>query len=318
MTSRTPSPTSVTTEATETTGTTARVTVVGLGPMGTALARAFLDAGHATTVWNRTPERAAALTGAGALAADDVAAAVAGADLVVVCVRDQEVSRAVLRGAGGALDGRDVLVLSSGTPEGARETAAELTAAGARPLSGAVMVPTPLVGTPDGWVLLSGPGALVNRHAATLGALGHVEHVGEEPGLASSLDLGMLDLYLTGLLGFVHAVALVGADGVPGTRFLPFAQRMVEVLGASLADVARDVDAGTYPGTEDTLAMELAVLDHIVDASRARHLDPALVGLMRDMARRAVDDGYGHESFSRLVEVLRRPGPAGRGAVTQP
>lgn len=33
------------------------VTVLGLGPMGRALAGAFLDAGLRTTVWNRTPGR---------------------------------------------------------------------------------------------------------------------------------------------------------------------------------------------------------------------------------------------------------------------
>lgn len=284
----------------------ARVTVVGLGPMGTALARAFLQAGHPTTVWNRTPGRTTPLLGAGALTADGVAGAVAQADLVVVCVRDQAASREVLAPAQDALAGRDVVVLSSGTPDAVRETATALAGRGARPMSGAVMVPTPLVGTPDGWVLLSGPSELAARHAATLGALGRVEHVGEDPGLASSLDLGMLDLYLTGLLGFVHAAALVGADGISARTFLPFAERMVEVLGASLDDVARDVDAGTYPGTEDTLAMELASLDHVVDASRARGLDPGLAGLTRDLARRAVDEGHGHDSFSRLVELLRR------------
>lgn len=31
------------------------VTVLGLGPMGRALAGAFLDAGLRTVVWNRTP-----------------------------------------------------------------------------------------------------------------------------------------------------------------------------------------------------------------------------------------------------------------------
>ncbi len=286
--------------------TAARATVVGLGPMGTALARALLAAGHGTTVWNRSPERVVPLVQEGARAADHVAAAVAGADLVVVCVRDQAVTLDVLAPARDALAGRDVVVLSSGTPDAVRATAATLTSWGAHPLSGAVMVPTPLVGTPDGWVLVAGPEALVARHGATLGAFGHVDHVGTDHGLASSLDLGMLDLYLTGLLGFVHAVALVRADGVAGARFLPFAARMVEVLGASLADVARDVDAGTYPGTEDTLAMELAALEHVVAASRARGLDPALAGLTRDLVRRAVDDGHGGDGFSRLVDLLRR------------
>ena len=39
----------------------AGVTVLGLGAMGSALAATLLDAGHDTTVWNRTPERARAL-----------------------------------------------------------------------------------------------------------------------------------------------------------------------------------------------------------------------------------------------------------------
>ncbi|MER5301781.1 NAD(P)-binding domain-containing protein [Streptomyces lasiicapitis] len=33
------------------------VTVIGLGEMGFTLASAFLDGGHPTTVWNRTPEK---------------------------------------------------------------------------------------------------------------------------------------------------------------------------------------------------------------------------------------------------------------------
>ena len=31
------------------------VTVIGLGPMGQAMARALLAGGHPVTVWNRTP-----------------------------------------------------------------------------------------------------------------------------------------------------------------------------------------------------------------------------------------------------------------------
>lgn len=34
------------------------VTVIGLGPMGQALAGAFLMNGHPTTLWNRTAEKA--------------------------------------------------------------------------------------------------------------------------------------------------------------------------------------------------------------------------------------------------------------------
>lgn len=46
------------------------ITVLGLGNMGTALAGALIDAGHPTTVWNRSPARAEPLGARGATAAD--------------------------------------------------------------------------------------------------------------------------------------------------------------------------------------------------------------------------------------------------------
>jgi 3-hydroxyisobutyrate dehydrogenase-like beta-hydroxyacid dehydrogenase len=42
------------------------VTVIGLGPMGRAMAGALMRAGHPVTVWNRTPRRADELVAEGA------------------------------------------------------------------------------------------------------------------------------------------------------------------------------------------------------------------------------------------------------------
>ena len=64
------------------------VTMLGLGAMGTALARTWLAAGHPLTVWNRTPARAAALAPEGARVAGSAAQAVAANTLVVVCLLD--------------------------------------------------------------------------------------------------------------------------------------------------------------------------------------------------------------------------------------
>ena len=60
------------------------VTVIGLGEMGSALARAFLAGGKSVTVWNRTPAKAAALERLGALAASAVADAVSASPVVVI------------------------------------------------------------------------------------------------------------------------------------------------------------------------------------------------------------------------------------------
>ena len=72
---------------------TTPITVLGLGPMGRALARAFAGAGHPTTGWNRTPPGELA---AGTVLAGSVSDAVRAGRVVVVCLRDHDVVRSVL------------------------------------------------------------------------------------------------------------------------------------------------------------------------------------------------------------------------------
>ena len=63
------------------------VAVLGLGAMGTALARSFLAAGLSVVVWNRSAEKSAALAAEGAIAAETASQAVSAAELsVILCV----------------------------------------------------------------------------------------------------------------------------------------------------------------------------------------------------------------------------------------
>jgi 3-hydroxyisobutyrate dehydrogenase-like beta-hydroxyacid dehydrogenase len=290
------------------TGSPSPVTVLGLGAMGSALARAFLAAGHPTTVWNRSPGRAGALEDAGAAVAAGVPEAVAASPLTVVCLLDTAAVDAVLDAAGDTLAGTTVVNLTSSTPEDARAVAGRVAAAGGRYVDGTVMVPTPMVGTDEGLVLCSGDVAAFAEHRGTLAALGELDLLGDDPGLAAVHDLGMLDVFFTGMTAFLHAAAVAGADGVRAGAFLPYARRMLALLDPVFAQLARDVDRGGFPGDEDTLAMELAALEHIVATSRARGVDPSVAGATRDLVRAAVDAGHGKDGFSRVVTLLR-PAP---------
>ncbi len=117
----------------------ATVTVLGLGRMGSALAAAFLAAGHSTTVWNRTPGKADELAARGARHAGSVAEAVAAAPLVVVCVADDEAVHQLLDPLDGALAGRTLVNLTTGTSAQARANAAWAKERGAAFLDGAIM-----------------------------------------------------------------------------------------------------------------------------------------------------------------------------------
>lgn len=196
--------------------------------------------------------------------------------------------------------------LSSSTPDDARRTAAWAAEQGISYLTGAIMVPTPLIGQADALILYSGERAVFDRHVGQIRLLtGVADHLAEDPGHAALYDVAMLEVFFAAMTSFLHAAAMVTAQGVDAKTFLPYAHQIVSLLGDTFTALASDVDAGTYPGAEDNLGMELAALEHIADTSAEVGLDVRLPALMRDLARRAVDAGHGTDGFSRLVETLR-------------
>ena len=84
------------------------VAFIGLGVMGTPMARHLAAAGHAVTVYNRSPEKALAWVALyGNKAAPTPREAAIGADVVFVCVGNDDDVRSVLYGPDGALPGME-------------------------------------------------------------------------------------------------------------------------------------------------------------------------------------------------------------------
>jgi 3-hydroxyisobutyrate dehydrogenase len=83
-----------------------KISVLGLGAMGSRMAARLIKAGHDVTVWNRTADATKPLVAAGATRAQTPREAVAGAAFVVAMVRDDDASRRVwLDPDSGALAG---------------------------------------------------------------------------------------------------------------------------------------------------------------------------------------------------------------------
>ncbi|MET8540380.1 NAD(P)-binding domain-containing protein [Kitasatospora sp. NPDC004799] len=280
------------------------VAALGLGPMGRALARALLAAGHPVTVWNRTPGRDTEPLALGARPAASAAEAVAGATLVLLCVRDQPAARAVLEAAGTALRGRTVVNATSIAPEDARANATDAGTRGFRLLDAAVLTPTPTIGRPEGTVLLSGDAEAFAAHEATLRALGTVRYVGADPGRAAAFDAALLDLFWTTVHGYLHALALARAEGISGAEFAPYAQGLPRLLPPLIDRFAQRADERRHPGDHSSLASAEAGLAHVAHTARARGLDTSVLDAALAVTRRAVGAGHGPDGVSALVELL--------------
>src|ERR1700712_4882054 len=83
-----------------------KVAFIGLGVMGYPMAGHLAKAGHQVTVYNRNPAKAKAWVDAhGGASAPTPAAAASAADVVMMCVGNDDDVRSVTMGADGALSG---------------------------------------------------------------------------------------------------------------------------------------------------------------------------------------------------------------------
>jgi 3-hydroxyisobutyrate dehydrogenase len=80
-----------------------RIAFLGLGLMGSGMARNLLVKGFPTTVFNRDAEKARAFSNDGATVAASAMEAAAGADVIISMVADDNASRSVWLGEAGAL-----------------------------------------------------------------------------------------------------------------------------------------------------------------------------------------------------------------------
>ncbi|MGW7689739.1 NAD(P)-dependent oxidoreductase [Streptomyces asiaticus] len=285
------------------------VTVLGLGPMGRALADAFLDAGLRITVWNRTPGRDRELIERGAVGASSAEEAVAASALTVVCVVNYDASDAILRRDAviEALKGRTVVNLSADTPDRARDTADWAADHGIRYLDGAIMTPTTTMGTPASVFLHSGPAELYQEHRPVLEALaGTHTHLGEEIGRAAAYDIALLDIFWTAMAGYAHALAVARAEGITARELAPFAKGIGAILPPLFEETAEEMDRGTFSGEGNPMTSGASSMAHIVHTSEGHGIDAGVMRAAEGMTRRAIGLGHGTDGFIRVAEVLGR------------
>ena len=282
------------------------VTVIGLGPMGQAMVRKFLAAGHPTTIWNRTASRADALVEKGAVRAASPADAVAASELVVLSLTDYQAMYDILGQAEDALAGRVIANISSDSPQKTREAAEWLAERGAQLLAGGIMVPAPMVGEEGAYVFYSGPRAVFDAHEATLRVIGRPDYRGSDPALAQLFYQALLTVFLTALAGELQAAALIGSAGVAAKELAPYMRETLELAAVFVDETAGHVDARSYPGDLSTAAMMGATADHIVAAGTAAGLDTVLPEAVKSLYDRAIAGGHGSDNWTSLYEVVTR------------
>lgn len=185
------------------------VAVLGLGNMGGRMAARLVQCGFPTHVFNRTRQAAKALGDAGAFVAESAAEAVAGAEVVLVSLADENAVREVLfnDAVTGIRPGTFVLGASTVSPSFARETGSRLGDVGADYVELCLLGNPPLAGAGKLRLFTAGKGASAVPVREVLEVLAsHVRPIGEI-GSASVMKLAFNQLIGAQTASLAEAVA---------------------------------------------------------------------------------------------------------------
>ena len=284
-----------------------KVTVIGAGRMGSALAAALFHKGFSTTVWNRTGAKTEALSSLGVTVAPSAEESVRDADIVVVSVRDYDATRQLLQQPDmeAALSGKLVVQLSSGTPNEAREMDAWARRCGIWYLDGAILGSPGEIGTAACTVFYSGPAEVFDSAKPLLLAFGErTMFVGQEIGHASAFDVAVLTFGVSAMLGFLQGQVVWQSENLPAGGFLETVKGLMPAMESLFADISRRISSKNYTGDQASLEAYSVVTKQLASWCRDRGSDHSIPDAQVNLMERAIQAGQSQSDFACLFEVL--------------
>lgn len=202
-----------------------KIAFLGLGKMGKAIAGRLLGAGHAVTVWNRTPGPAEELAAVGAKRSTSSAEAVRDADVVMTMLFDDAAHEDVLLGAGGVLDAMRPRALHISLATISVALSERLAAEHAR--RGQSFVAAPVFGRPNVaaegrlWIVAAGAEDAIATARPLLEALSRgITVVGAEPRQAHAMKLGGNFLISAMIQALCDGCVYAESQGIDAATFL--------------------------------------------------------------------------------------------------
>ena len=284
-----------------------KVTVIGAGRMGSAIAEAIVREGFELTVYSRTASKAAPLAALGARIAPSIAEAAAGADVVLTSLRDDGSVTEVVREKGGLLASMKPGAVHVGattiSPSLADRLASWHAAAGSRYVAGPVVGRRERVRERNLVSYVAGDADAIEAARPVLEALGPVRVVGARHSTANVMKL--LNNFITAgwleLMSEVYAVGEkngVGRDAAHDLLVWSLDKRGLRDYAAEIRD--RDFDGAGFELTTGLKDVEL-----MIRAADDSAMSLPLAELVRSRMLAAVSRGLGEKDWAAIAEVAR-------------
>jgi 3-hydroxyisobutyrate dehydrogenase-like beta-hydroxyacid dehydrogenase len=278
---------------------------VGLGAMGSRMARRLIDAGHPVVGWNRTPDKARAVAGL-AVAATPRAVAEA-SDVVFTMVTDDAALRAVALGRDGLLGGlragATLVDMSTVSPAVVQEIGAAVAARGGAMLDAPVSGSTSTIEQGQASIVVGGDPAALERVRPYLTAIGPtVTHVGPL-GLAKTMKVATNLGLAVQMLAFAEAVLLAEKSGIPRATAVEALLR--SVIASPMVKYRGPYVVGAMPREAwFSVPMIQKDLQLALDQGHAVGVPLPTTALTQQWLTMAGALGLGQRDFATLFDVL--------------
>jgi 3-hydroxyisobutyrate dehydrogenase-like beta-hydroxyacid dehydrogenase len=279
---------------------------VGLGRMGSRMARRILDSGLPLELFNRDPAKAEPFRGSGATIHQDLGSALRGAGAVYTMLSNDLALKSVMGPDSLALLAPGAVHVSFGTVGvmTAREAAFLAREAGRLHLS------CPVFGRPEAAaagalrLCVSGPAAARERAAAYLAPLGEIWDFGDDPVSACAVKLCGNFMIASLIETLSEAFSLAEAHGVEPEAFFRlmsgtlFNAPAVRTYGALILEGAFDRAGFTAElGAKDASLVK--------EASRASRTPMPFASVLEDRFLRALSRGWGAKDWCAISALQK-------------
>jgi 3-hydroxyisobutyrate dehydrogenase-like beta-hydroxyacid dehydrogenase len=280
---------------------------LGLGSMGSGMARRLIDAGHDVIVWNRSAEPTAELVAAGARAATTPGEALASEVSFSMLANDEATDAVLSAESVTSAAGRIHVVMASVSPSLTDELAQRFEDAGARYVSAPVLGRPAVAATGSLNILAAGDPADVDAVEPYLDLLGQrVWRISERPSVATAVKAAVNYNIIHALQAIGESVAMTERQGVDPALF-------TELLSSTLfggvvyTGYGSMIARGAYapPGFHIALGRkDLALAEEVAAAGGVRPATmPALISVFD---RALADPDLRNLDWSAIAEVSRR------------
>jgi 3-hydroxyisobutyrate dehydrogenase len=230
---------------------------IGMGSMGSLMARRLLQAGYRVTVYDRTREKAQEAEQNGAQVADYPRDLALNVDVIMSCVTNYEALEALMQGEEGALAGARpgtvFIDMSTIAPQQSRDLHEKVAARRAQMLDAAVSGSTPQAQDGNLVIFVGGDQGVFRHHKPILEHLGKEIFYMGESGKGTTMKMVVNTLLGLEMQAIAEAVALGEKAGLEQNQLLDVLGQTTVIAPAHKLKL-NNLKNGSYP-TQFALAL---------------------------------------------------------------